>query len=246
MNADQHRTGGFGRLLGGVHWRHAAGELLLIVAGVLIALAVNGWRDARLERHSEVETLRQIGDALEDDLADSRGDLDRHRGAAAAATLLLASLDRGTLCRDSLGDAYSSLLTVPWHVSDAAPYQSLRSRGLGLIADDSLRIAIVRLYDYRNTVIEVANERGGRFVDDVLAPYVRTHFRVRSEGGADASQPAPVRREPIDCPAVARDPYFRNLVVEALGLRRYAVSRYQPAETEIPTLVAAIDRELRR
>ncbi len=235
-----------GRLLRGVRWRHAAGELLLIVAGVLIALAVNGWRDARLERRSEVETLRQIRDALADDLADIRSDLDRHRGGEAAATLLLASLDRGTLCRDSLGEAYASLLSVPRHVSDASAYQSLRSRGLGLIADDSLRIAIVRLYDYRNAVIEVANERGGRFVDDVLAPYVRTHFRVRSAGDSSPLQPPAVRREPIDCPAVARDPYFRNLLVEALGLRGFAISRYQPAETEIPALVAAIDREIRR
>ena len=219
-----------------IDWKHAIGELTLIVAGVLIALAVNDWNQARQDRRTEVEALGEIRAALAEDLQDIRGDLDRHRRAVAAGEELLAGLGQAGACGDRVGEDVAALLSAPLHVSNTAAYESVKSRGLGLIGDDSLRLAIIHLYAYRNTVIDIANERGNRFVDDVLRPFVRARFRLDATG----------RLTPVDCRSLLGDPAFRNLLVEDLGLRRYAISRYEPTEVEIPTLRAAIQREARR
>ncbi len=218
------------RLAAGIGWRHALGELVLIIAGVLIALAVNDWSQGRRDRRSEAEALGEIRTALGEDLADIRSDLARHRLAAAAAEAILGGWARPTAC-DSVGPRVAALLSVPYHVSNTAAYESVKARGLGLIAEDSLRLAIIHLYAYRNAVIDVANALGNRFVEEVLRPYVRERFTL------DGAAPAP-----RSCAALAGDPAFRNLLAEELALRRYAISRYEPAEAEIQGLVAAIDR----
>lgn len=216
----------------GIEWRHALGELVLIVAGVLIALAVNDWSQARRDRGAEVEALGEIRAALGEDLGDVRADLLRHRRAAAAAESLLDTAGDRAAC-DSVGPRVAALLSVPYHVSNTAAYESVKARGLGLIADDSLRLSIIHLYAYRNAVIDVANAHGNRFVEEVLRPYVRARFTL---DGATLA--------PRSCPALAGDPAFRNLLAEELALRRYAISRYEPAEVEIQALVEAIGRQV--
>ncbi len=219
--------------LSDVDWKHAAGELVLIIAGVLIALAVNGWSQARGDRRAEIEALGEIRAALRDDMADVRSDLVRHRRAAAAADAILASLGGPAGC-DSLGPHVAALLSVPRHVSNTAAYESVKARGLGLIADDSLRLAITHLYAYRNTVIDVANENGNRFVTEVMRPYVRAHFTLDAAG----------EQRPVSCTSLAGDPAFRSLLVEERALRLYAISRYEPAEAEIAALLLAIAGEI--
>lgn len=221
---------------GGFDWKHALEELVLIVVGVLVALAVNDWSQARSERRSEVEALAEIRAGLSDDLVDVRADLDRHRAAAAAAERMLARSQGGVACGDSVGRDVAALLSEPWHVSNTAAYESLKARGIGLVTDDSLRLAVIHLYAYRNAVIAFANEQGNRFVDEVLRPYVRARFRPDSSGDV----------VPASCAAVSGDPAFHGLLVEALARRRFAISRYQPAEAEIRSLIQSIDREVGR
>ena len=196
---------------------------------------MNDWSQARQSRGAEVEALGEIRAGLAEDLEDIRGDLDRHRRALAAGEELLAAGPAGA-CGERVGEDVAALLSAPWHVSNTAAYESVKSRGLGLIGDDSLRLAIIHLYAYRNSVIDVANERGNRFVDDVLRPYVRAHFRLDAAG----------RLTPVHCRSLSGDAAFRGLLVEAVGFRRYAISRYEPTEAEIPALRAAIEREMRR
>jgi len=50
-------------------WSYAVGELLIVVTGALIALAIDQWNDNRLERAEEIEALSNI---LADIQADQR------------------------------------------------------------------------------------------------------------------------------------------------------------------------------
>lgn len=43
----------------GISWRRAAGEFVLIVVGVLAALAVNNWNNDRANRELEQEYLHR-------------------------------------------------------------------------------------------------------------------------------------------------------------------------------------------
>jgi hypothetical protein len=59
-------------LLRTVKWKHVIGELLLIVVGVLLALAVNNWNTTRQTRREELSLLKQLRASLAIDLANLR------------------------------------------------------------------------------------------------------------------------------------------------------------------------------
>jgi hypothetical protein len=51
-------------------WQYAIGELLIVVAGVLVALAIDQWNDERLERREADEILQHLLIDLHEDLKD--------------------------------------------------------------------------------------------------------------------------------------------------------------------------------
>ena len=57
-----------------LNWPYAVGELFIVVAGVLIALAVDQWNSDRLDRVAEIEIVDQLlSDLREDAIQISRG-----------------------------------------------------------------------------------------------------------------------------------------------------------------------------
>ncbi len=51
-------------------WSYAVGELLIVVIGVLIALAIDQWNDDRLEKLEEVDAVARILTDIQTDLQD--------------------------------------------------------------------------------------------------------------------------------------------------------------------------------
>ena len=54
------------------YFKYAIGEIVLVVLGILIALSINNWNDARKDRITEKELYRTLIKSLESDLEDVR------------------------------------------------------------------------------------------------------------------------------------------------------------------------------
>jgi len=50
------------------YFRYAFGEIILVVLGILIALAINNWNSDRLLRKSAYQNMRALNSNIEDDL----------------------------------------------------------------------------------------------------------------------------------------------------------------------------------
>ena len=50
------------------YFRYAIGEILLVVIGILIALQINNWNEARKTRAKEVELLKDFQNGLQFDI----------------------------------------------------------------------------------------------------------------------------------------------------------------------------------
>ena len=75
------------RRLENLNWKTALGELLIIAAGVLIALAIDQWNADRLERKEERLVLQQL-------VVDVRSDIRQIEWIQQAVTAKEASLQR--------------------------------------------------------------------------------------------------------------------------------------------------------
>lgn len=131
-------------------WVAVAIELAIVVAGILLALQISEWNEARDDRAREREYLARVVE----DLGQSIGDLERgmalsQQREARCRLLMDAVHDEGPVRADPPAFLVA-LYTCAW--SYTAPVRShafdeLRSSGqLGLIADPALRLAITEFY----------------------------------------------------------------------------------------------------
>jgi hypothetical protein len=152
-----------------MNWRHALGELVIVVAGILIALAVNNWNDGRKAAATEQEYLTRIASDLRADTATFNLTLrhidDKAIGLRLADSVLLIPQAE---VKDTLAllDALVSGSSLAWrHPNVRRPtFEDLRSTGnLNLIRDLELRTAIVQYYYSTDDAFERIQARRTRY-----------------------------------------------------------------------------------
>ena len=133
-----------------VNWRYAVGEIAIIVIGILIAIALDNWNDARTGRRLEHEYLTRLEEDLRADTATFRL-MDRAVKRKSSALSTVDSTLRHGMTRDTLAllQALISGSNFAWNQGRArtATFEELQSTGnLRLIRDSELRAQIVRYY----------------------------------------------------------------------------------------------------
>ena len=222
-------------------WRHILGETGMIVFSILIALAANSWWQERDDRRTELEALREMRAALVLDLDDLDADLASYRRVMNSSQGLLETFQDGVPYTPALDTAFANLLIFRIHLSNSSPYESIRSRGFGLISDDSLRLAVIDFYALRNTNISLWNVSDTQLVDEAIRPYFRGKFRLGRRGPNDRRYATP-----IDYTVVAGDPYFRGLLMDRVEFMRLTIPEYETSIAAARGLIAMLDRQIER
>lgn len=137
-------------------WRYAIGELFIVVAGVLVALAIDQWNDERLERREADAILQHLLMDLQADLDDIE-QMIRMAGDKEQSLLRLNSVFvSGQRPENETQFLQDIIVGADWGWNQVRPrsttYQETLSSGkFGLIRDGSLRLEISRYYfDFMN------------------------------------------------------------------------------------------------
>lgn len=140
-------------------WKYATGEILLIAIGVLIALAVDGWRDYRAERKLESEYVNRI----ENDLRSSIDTWDSHTARLESAIEFLERLrscNLGFIEPDNAAEAWNDYMVSQWFAPPAirsSAFEELVSTGrLSIIENVALRDSISAFYTEYSSVADMA------------------------------------------------------------------------------------------
>lgn len=129
-------------------WKKYAFEFISIFVAVVAAFALERWNDGRKDAAAEQGILREISNGLRKDLEDIRLNMAGHRDGLNACRYWRRAVLGDSVSMDSLPRYTFSLTRDFVSIQNSSGYQSLRSRGLELIADDSLRSDIIALYEY--------------------------------------------------------------------------------------------------
>jgi len=142
-------------------------ELIVIMAGILGAYTLNDWSDRRQRHKTELEILSEIKTNLQLDLIDLKQNSNGH--------------ERGLRLLDSLGNAEEYKLDnyqIGFYLSvgfrdyvylpQTSAFATLKAKGVDLVANDSLRIDILRLYDFHfNGIVSLESDyKPSQFTDD--------------------------------------------------------------------------------
>jgi hypothetical protein len=165
----------FGGALQTAQWSRIVVELALLVAGILIALAVNNWMDERRETRTEREYLELLGRDLEQDL-DTLDEIRRFEEAQIAASILVfRGLRRGVAPadREAVSAALGQLTSRRTLRLRRAAYTNLLSTGdLRLIRNAALRDRIVRLYENNERAQTIRDRNNQEYVDRIYVTYL--------------------------------------------------------------------------
>jgi hypothetical protein len=127
---------------------YAIGEIALVVIGILIALQINNWNESRKLKNLEKEMLSELNISLKRDLSDIEYNIQMQREAYESQGLILEWLDSDRPYVDSLCHHFSKAHLATVFISNDGSFETLKTLGLGLISNDSLRNKISSLYDH--------------------------------------------------------------------------------------------------
>lgn len=126
---------------------YAIGEIVLVVIGILIAIQIDNWNRSRKNQKLEVEILQEIKNGLIYDISDLTWDIDVHKKAIESSRYVIDVMKTNKPYTDSLGIHFSRCFFITFSFFDFSPYENLKSRGFGLIKNDSIRRRISTIYE---------------------------------------------------------------------------------------------------
>jgi len=224
------------RIIGAVNWKYAVGEVVLIVVGILVALAISDWNDRRVARIEERALLAEVQTALGTDIALLEADLEVFSDAAHKMQRLLDLLSSPSHNEPNLEQLFGAVYGFRTTNLNTYAYETLKSHGLQSIANSDLRAGIARVYDHHYQRLQEEHGIETEITLTVLRPYFLEHFRDLHIYRTAT---------PIDFEAVANDPYFRNILNYRIDVLRFnQLDSYPKAISEMRAVLAELDAYL--
>ncbi len=140
------------------NWKKYTFEFLSIFIAVISAFALSNWNENRNNRNAESKILSEINNGLEKDLEDIHLNVLGHKTGVKAADYFRKLIANKPISKDSLMFYYFNLTRDFVSIQNTSGYETLKSRGLELIRNDSLRTKIVSLYEYDYNILRKLEE----------------------------------------------------------------------------------------
>jgi len=223
------------KLLITADWRHAVGEVLLIVVGVSIALAATSWYEEREVRQREIELLQEIRATLEADIQTLSTHESTTRRWMEGELALLSHLESDAPYNDESVVSFNSLTGWRGVQIRAAPFEALKENGLSLISNDALRFRLISLYEDDYALLKASSEYSQEFVVNNILPYFIANFR-RSESE---------HWVPHDYEKIRNEGQVANMARwRTFTTERYLLPRYTQTLKSIEEIQTLIDDEV--
>ena len=140
------------------NWKRYSLEFFSIFIAVISAFALNHWNENRKDGVAELKILIEISNGLEKDLNDVQGNITGHEKGIMACRYWRRIVLNQAEKLDSLQWYYITLTRDFVMIQNTSGYETLKSRGLELIKNDSLRTLIVSLYEHDYMILKKLEE----------------------------------------------------------------------------------------
>ncbi len=218
-----------------VFWIYAMGEFVLVFLGILIALQVDNWNQRRQEKQLERILLTEMLTDLKADLDDIDFNTNAHIRFLHASQVALEFLNSELPWNDSLGAYFAMIMGASIFDINTSAYESLKSIGIDLIRNDSLRQKITALYSTRYNHVRANQEVLFNFVFDHLYPSLKTRLHT-------------VRMRQMTVPVNLEDLRLDTAFLEDLQMTVFtyqlSISIFREARESVVDLIAEIEQEL--
>ena len=165
----------------GKYFKYALGEIVLVVIGILIALQINNWNELRIHRQKEIVNLVELKKGLKSDLiTEFIPGIDFYVRKEKAVNKLKGFYnDTQIIPNDSLLRYFRISLTGEWNfIFNVATYENLKSTGIDIISNNSLRTKISSLYSNEYPELIARGDRVLRYYENHVDPVLDDNINL--------------------------------------------------------------------
>lgn len=218
------------------YFKYAIGEIVLVVIGILIALQLNNWNTDRIARLEELKLLTEMHHNLESDLEDCIWNINKNLELHQSNSAVLRHLEEQTPLHDSLKLHYGNILGTTTQRRNMSTYDHLKSKGIDLISNDSLRRDITALYSERYYYIEKMELQYDNQIQlNQVLPQINEKVIIDNISKTG---------DPIDLESLQNDNAFKGVLRTNVYVRWFMAYRYKSLRTDIEYLINKIKNEL--
>lgn len=208
---------------------YAVGEVLLVMIGILLALQVNNWNQARIDNAALKDALHTIRLNLEADRRALTTNIERAENGLQFWDIL-----QSHPMNDSLAGFFIERITIPYMPTDNAGYLSaLRDNKINLIADSDLRADLISYY-------EKDLQDSQRYVEIMADAYSHLFEKAFDESVRLKEEASFGRRMSI----VLSDPSFEEILNSYVRVAKLVLLEFHQRRDLAEALVSGIEQEL--
>jgi hypothetical protein len=213
------------------------GEFLLIFIGVTLSLQFSNWNDSRRLKGEELHILKQLQSSFKRDREDVTSNRDGRLNAKKACQTILQLRDKAVGYHDSLDAIFGAAYEVRGTVNEMSPYENLKSKGFDLISNDTLRLAIIDIYDTKYRQIHDSEAIHENLFFNTLVQFNATRFY--------SSNP-PHAMKPVAYDKLIHDSQYRYYLNVLIFYNDFLMWQDEDIINEINDILSRIDREIRK
>ncbi|MFT5955687.1 MAG: hypothetical protein ACI8QD_002543 [Cyclobacteriaceae bacterium] len=221
---------------------YAVGEIVLVVAGILIAVQIEDSYQQSQTKQLEIKYLKEMHGNLTFDLQDIQFNIEFNESRKRSNEAVLHHLTNQLPYHDSLDYHLSNLLFSTRTLPNMGAYESLKSKGLEIISNDSLRANITYVYSfaYHNAIdFEHADDHPYQY--DVLWPAVMDAVAFQAYEYNSTTNTA----KPVNYASMLKNTQFQNALKSNTLIRTYMIQMYVELKADVENLIDQIDTELK-
>ena len=222
----------------GKYLKYAIGEIVLVVIGILIALWINNWNQNNQLRQLENKYLKEIKSSLEFDLNDIEFNIDFNRKILKSNEIILQFANRDINYSDSLQKHFGNLIFTTRTLPNTSAFENLKSKGIEIISNDSLRQELTKLYSfYFFNARDFETQDDHHYQYQTFIPEVSKVIEIVKvfENGKS-----------IDNNKIFDNVEFKNALTINIGLRNEMLRQYIDLKEKVEIAIHQISNELEK
>lgn len=217
----------------GKYLLYAVGEIILVVLGILIALQINNQNENRKSQQKEIILLSEMKANLTSDLQDIEFNIEENRKQTTSNKTIYYTLENRLALSDSLNYHFGKIFGNFQLVENTSAWENLKSIGLDLISNDSLRSTISYLYSVKYIYLDNVERKDDKFQFDYLYPEIIEHLSTEGFGRPGS---------PRDYKKMLSDEKFIEILKMNISFRDFMQDQYEEVRDLIVTLIEQIDQ----
>jgi len=213
---------------------YAISEFILIVAGILFAIQIDNWNENRKLRNSEYEYLNQLNENLKATSTNLIECIAYNKRTYVSYEMILTHIKNDLPYSNSLDSSFAYFMYWADPNITYTAYETIKSKGFDIIQNDSLRNAIIEIYEESFPFLIGELQAEWEVYKTLVLPFVSKNIYYVSSSVA----------KPNNFEALKKSDEFLNIMGIKMRTREFSIHYAEMTGVVVDSLIKMIEKEL--